>query len=154
MSVPLGQGHRLKLLHNYVSIGFMALLAEAAAQSADAGVDPAVLVEVLANGGGAGAALDRLPPTSSTEIASGLPFSSRTRPKDIDYYREMAQAAGAQQSIADGVSEAIRELSMTPDAKPTCPRWSAYSAGQGDDLSRESRRKRGCHLKFAGCSNI
>src|SRR5581483_8506370 len=56
---PVSLGHRLKLLHNYVSIGFMALLGEAAAQAVDAGVDPAIFIDVLAKGGGAGVALER-----------------------------------------------------------------------------------------------
>ncbi|SFE85510.1 NAD(P)-dependent oxidoreductase [Roseivivax sediminis] len=107
---PLGHGHRLKLLHNYVSVGFMTLLAEAAAQSADAGVDPSVLVEVLANGGGASAALDRLAPFILDGDRSGLPFAVANAAKDIDYYREMAEAAGAQQTVADGVSAAIRPV--------------------------------------------
>ncbi|SLN34379.1 2-(hydroxymethyl)glutarate dehydrogenase [Roseivivax jejudonensis] len=105
---PLGHGHQLKLLHNYVSVGFMTLLAEAAAQSADAGVDPAVLVEVLANGGGASAALDRLAPFIVDGDRSGLPFAVANARKDIDYYREMAEAAGGQTTVADGVSAAIR----------------------------------------------
>ncbi|WP_306132193.1 NAD(P)-dependent oxidoreductase [Roseivivax marinus] len=108
---PLGQGHRLKLLHNFVSVGFMTLLAEAAAQSADAGVDPAVLVDVLANGGGASAALDRLAPFIVDGDRSGLPFAVSNAAKDIDYYRDMAEAAGAQRTVADGVSSAIHGVS-------------------------------------------
>lgn len=104
---PLGHGHRLKLLHNYVSIGYMTLLAEAAAQAADAGVDPQVFVDVLAGGGGASAALDRLAPYIVAGDREGLPFFVSNAQKDIDYYRAMAEAAGAQQVIADGVSQAI-----------------------------------------------
>ncbi|MDR6266983.1 NAD(P)-dependent oxidoreductase [Roseobacter sp. N2S] len=103
----LGHGHRLKLLHNYVSIGFMTLLAEAAAQSADAGVDPEVFVDVLANGGGASAALQRLAPFITDGNRDGLPFFVSNAQKDIDYYRAMSGEAGAQQIIADGVASAI-----------------------------------------------
>ncbi|SNR68016.1 NAD(P)-dependent oxidoreductase [Puniceibacterium sediminis] len=104
---PLGHGHRLKLLHNYVSVGFMTLLAEAAAQSADAGVDPQVFVDVLAGGGGASVALDRLAPYIVEGNREGLPFAVANAQKDIDYYRSMSDAAGARTSIADGVSGAI-----------------------------------------------
>lgn len=103
----LGHGHKLKLLHNYVSIGFMTLLAEAAAQSADAGVDPQILVDVLAAGGGAGVALDRLAPYILQGDREGLPFFVENAQKDIDYYRDMATASGAQNAIADGVAKAI-----------------------------------------------
>ena len=49
-------GHRMKLLHNYVSIGHILLLAEAAAGAAEMGVNAQVFIDVLAKGGGAGAA--------------------------------------------------------------------------------------------------
>lgn len=104
---PLGQGHRLKLLHNYVSVGFMTLLAEAAAQAADAGVDPQVFVDVLAGGGGASAALDRLAPYIVEADRAGLPFAIGNAQKDIDYYRAMAETAGARQTVADGISAAL-----------------------------------------------
>lgn len=103
----LGHGHRLKLLHNYVSIGFMGLLAEAAAQSADAGIDPKVFVDVLASGGGASAALERLAPFITDGNRDGLPFFISNAQKDIDYYRTMSGEADAQKIIADGVANAI-----------------------------------------------
>src|SRR3954465_1882866 len=57
---PTGAGHRMKLLHNYVSLGSVALLPEPAACARRAGLDPEIFVDVLAKGGGAGAALNRL----------------------------------------------------------------------------------------------
>lgn len=106
---PLGHGHRLKLLHNYVSVGFMTLLAEAAAQSADAGVDPRIFVDVLAGGGGAGAALDRLTPYITEGDREGLPFSIANARKDIGYYRTMSEASGARRTVADGVFAALSD---------------------------------------------
>ena len=105
----VGAGHRLKLLHNYVSVGFMSLLAEAAAQSADAGVDPKFFVDVLATGGGASVALDRLTPFIVDGDREALPFSISNALKDFDYYRTMSQDAGARHKIADGVFEALSE---------------------------------------------
>lgn len=104
---PLGHGHRLKLLHNYVSVGFMTLLAEAGAQAADAGIDGQIFVDVLAAGGGASAALDRVGPYISQGDRDGLPFFIANGRKDIDYYRAMAEAAGGQTTIADGIAEAL-----------------------------------------------
>ncbi len=104
---PVGFGHRLKLLHNYVSVGSMALIAEAAAQAADAGVNPAVFVDVLTKGGGAGVALQRIAPFIVKGDASTVPFFISNALKDIDYYRTMASDSGASRSIADGVAAAI-----------------------------------------------
>ncbi len=47
---PVGAGHQLKLLHNFVSLGFSAVLAEAAAAAKRADVPASVFVEVLAKG--------------------------------------------------------------------------------------------------------
>ena len=105
---PLSHGHRLKLLHNYVSVGFMTLLAEAAAQAADAEIDPQVFVDVLAQGGGASVALERLAPYIVDQDREGLPFFVSNALKDIDYYRGMSEASGAQKTVADGISEALK----------------------------------------------
>ncbi|MDF1728541.1 MAG: NAD(P)-dependent oxidoreductase [Sulfitobacter sp.] len=104
---PLGSGHRMKLLHNFVSIGFATLLAEAAAQAKDGGVSPEMLVRVLGEGGGASVALDRLAPFVLKEDRSGLPFSVANGAKDIDYYLQMTRAAGARDSVASGINDAL-----------------------------------------------
>lgn len=104
---PVGFGHRMKLLHNYVSIGSMALLAEAAAHAGLAGVDSAAFVEVLAGGGGAGVALQRLSPSILSGDAAAVPFTLSNALKDIDYYRTMAANSGAASTVADGVAAAI-----------------------------------------------
>ncbi len=103
----VGFGHRMKLLHNYVSIGHMTLMAEAAAQAAEAGVDAQVFVDVLAKGGGAGAALERLRNCILTGDSSDVPFAIGNAIKDIDYYREMVGTTTGSRAVADGVSAAI-----------------------------------------------
>lgn len=103
-------GHRLKLLHNYVSVGFMSLLAEAAAQSADAGIDPQSFVDVLAEGGGGSVALDRLSPFILNGDSDSLPFTISNALKDFDYYRQMSTGAGAEHTIADGVHSALSQI--------------------------------------------
>lgn len=100
-------GHRMKLLHNYVSIGHMSLLAEAAAQAAETGVDAQVFIDVLAKGGGASAALERLRKCILTGDASDVPFSIGNAIKDINYYREMVGDRAGSRTIADGISAAI-----------------------------------------------
>ena len=121
----LGNGHRMKLLHNYVSVGFMTLLAEAAAQAADAGVDPGRFVNVLASGGGASVALDRMAPFITEGNREMLPFFVSNALKDIDYYCTMSEQAGAQKTIADGIRTAIS---------------GAVDAGHGQDFLPELAR--------------
>ena len=106
---PLGAGHRMKLLHNYVSLGFVTLLAEASACARRSEVSLDVFVEVLASGGGNSAALDRLKPFLLANDSSGLQFSIANALKDLGYYTQMAQDAGAAQGIAEAVRETLAQ---------------------------------------------
>ncbi len=99
----VGAGHSMKLLHNYVSLGTVTLLAEAAACAQRSGVAPEVFVEVLQKGGGGGIALDRIRPYLLAGDTSGLRFSIINACKDLGYYNTMAADAGAQLAIAASV---------------------------------------------------
>lgn len=101
----VGSGHRMKLLHNYVSLGCAALIAEAAACALAGGVDPQVFVDVLAKGGGGGVALERLSPYLLAQDASGLRFSMSNALKDMGYYSTMALDSAAAHGIADAVHD-------------------------------------------------
>lgn len=103
----VGAGHRMKLLHNYVSLGFMTLLAEVAAHATKAGLDPAILIDVLAKGGGRGAALQRMSPFLLTSNPSDVPFFIGNAAKDLGYYRQTAEAAGVYRTIADAVGRTL-----------------------------------------------
>jgi 3-hydroxyisobutyrate dehydrogenase-like beta-hydroxyacid dehydrogenase len=100
---PTGAGHRMKLLHNSVSLGFIALLAEAAACADRAGIAPEVLVDVLGKGGGGGMALERLKPYLLARDSSGLKFAMGNAQKDLGYYTQMARDTQAAHAIADAV---------------------------------------------------
>lgn len=106
---PVGTGHRMKLLHNYVSLGSVTLLAEAAACAERAGVAADVFVDVLTAGGGAGAALDRLRPYILAKDASGLQFAMSNAVKDLTYYTRMAADSDARHAVADAVAATLRD---------------------------------------------
>ncbi|HYP85054.1 NAD(P)-dependent oxidoreductase [Variovorax sp.] len=99
----IGTGHGMKLLHNYVSLGTVALIAEAAACAQRAGVDADVFVDVLAKGGGGGVALERLKSFITQQDPAGLRFAMSNAQKDLGYYAEMAGGAQAARAIADAV---------------------------------------------------
>jgi len=100
---PVSAGHGMKLLHNYVSLGMVTLLAEAAACAERSGVAPEAFVDVLAKGGGGGIALERIKPYLLARETSGLRFSIANARKDLDYYRQMATDAGAARDVAQAV---------------------------------------------------
>lgn len=102
----VGAGHAMKLLHNFVSLGTVALLCEAAACAQRAGVKPEVFVDVLAKGGGNGVALERLKPKLLTGSTDSLKFSMANAKKDLGYYNDMA----AQSSSSHGIAQAVDAL--------------------------------------------
>lgn len=127
---PVGAGHRLKLLHNYVSLGFAALLAEAAACAERAGVDPQVLVDVLAKGGGASVALDRLKPYMLERDPSGLQFFMSNALKDLRYYQAMAGEEQSPHAIADAVVQTYDTAVQQGDPRAMVPELISVLSGR------------------------
>jgi 3-hydroxyisobutyrate dehydrogenase-like beta-hydroxyacid dehydrogenase len=113
---PVGSGHRMKLLHNYVSLGSVALLAEAAACALRSGIAPEVFVEILAKGGGGGKALERITPYLLAQDSSALKFAMANAKKDLSYYNSMADQAGAVRDIGRAVLDTFtRAAGVAPE---------------------------------------
>lgn len=141
---PLGAGHRMKLLHNYVSVGFMAVLAEAAAQAQDAGIAAADLVAVLQAGGGAGVALDRMVPFLTRGDREAMPFSIANAAKDLDYYVQMADEADAVATAARGIRQLLADAAgsgageaMLPELAELARRRPSRDDGAPDPVAQE-----------------
>lgn len=118
---PIGSGHRMKLLHNYVSLGTVTLLAEAAACAQRAGVDTSTFVDVLTKGGGWGAALERLKPALLQGDPTGLRFSMANALKDLSYYNDMAQAIEAETGLAQAVQSTLSKACDAGHAQALVP---------------------------------
>jgi 3-hydroxyisobutyrate dehydrogenase-like beta-hydroxyacid dehydrogenase len=118
---PIGAGHRMKLLHNYVSLGMVTLLAEAAACAQRSDVNPHTFVDVLAMGGGWGAALERLKPFLLAGDNSGLRFSMANALKDLTYYNAMAQDADADHTVASAVKRTLELACQEVDPQTLLP---------------------------------
>jgi 3-hydroxyisobutyrate dehydrogenase-like beta-hydroxyacid dehydrogenase len=118
---PIGAGHRMKLLHNYVSLGTVTLLAEAAACAQLAGVNAQTFVDVLAMGGGWGAALERLKPYLASGDSSGLRFSVVNALKDMSYYNAMAQDTHADHTVAEAVRRTLETACQDGDPNALLP---------------------------------
>lgn len=99
----VGAGHTLKLVHNFVSLGFSAVLAEAVVASRSAGINDESLLSVLGSGGGGGVILERLRPYIERGDPSGFRFSVANANKDIGYYRAMLDDLQSARSVADTV---------------------------------------------------
>ena len=114
---PVSAGHRLKLLHNFVSIGQAVVIAEAVAAADRGGVELDVLTEVLATGGAGGVALERLRPFIEDGDSSAFRFALKNASKDLDYYTDMATSLDAQSNTAKAVSYVLKKaIERQPDA--------------------------------------
>ena len=114
---PVASGHRMKLLHNFVSLGLITLIAEAAACARQCGITDAVFAEVLGRGGGGGTALDRLKPYLLEGNTGALRFSVANAGKDLGYYNTMAAETGADLTIAAAVLDSIgQSAALEPEA--------------------------------------
>lgn len=118
---PIGAGHRMKLLHNFVSLGSVTLLAEAAACANAAGIPAQTLVDVLAMGGGWGAALERLKPFLLTGDTSGMRFSVANTLKDLTYYNQMALDLEADRTIAASLKKTLEIACKESDPQKLLP---------------------------------
>ena len=130
---PVGAGHQLKLLHNFVSLGFSAVLAEATAAARRAGVPASAFVEVLGKGGGGGVVFERLKPFILEDDVSSFRFTLSNGLKDLTYYAALAEDLGA----ADGMAQAARALYAAAveqghEARPV-PELIAILSGKGGD---------------------
>lgn len=125
---PVGAGHRMKLLHNYVSLGCAAIIAEAAACAQRAGIESSVFVDVLAKGGGGGAALERMRPFIESGDDSGLRFSLSNAHKDLGYYTTMAEETGAAHIAADAIEQLFKRGTQESAPNTTLPHLVALLA--------------------------
>ncbi len=118
---PVGAGHRMKLLHNYVSLGSVTLLAEAAACAQVGGVDAQTFVDVLSMGGGWGAALERLKPFLLDQDNSGLRFTVANALKDLSYYNDMAENMQVEHTVAAAIQSTLETACTQGHAQAFMP---------------------------------
>jgi len=127
----VGAGHQMKLLHNYVSLGTVTVIAEAAACARKSGIDPAVFVDVLAKGGGGGMALERLKPYLLNDgDTSNLKFTLSNALKDLGYYTTYASDTHADHLVASAIMKTIALASDEGHADEHMPNMVSYIAAR------------------------
>ena len=102
---PIGSGHTLKLVNNFISLGTSAVIAEAVATAAKLGVDLAKLYEVVSSGGANSAMFQMMMPWVLHGDDSRLKGPLRIGGKDLRFYCRMAEAATAPAFIAQAASQ-------------------------------------------------
>lgn len=114
----IGAGHQMKLIHNFVSLGFAGIFSEAAASAQVAGIKPEVFLEILGKGGGAGVVFNRLQPYLESGDVSGFQFSLSNARKDLTYYDTMATETGAKHDLASAMRKFYEDGASRDEAAP------------------------------------
>ena len=102
---PLGSGHMLKLINNFISIGTCAVISEAVATASKLGMDLAKVYEVVSSGGANSAMFQMVMPWALAGDDSRLKGPLRIAAKDMRFYCRLAEAAPATAFIAQAVNQ-------------------------------------------------
>lgn len=100
---PVGSGHKMKLLHNYLALGNTVLAAEATACAEACGVDMNIFCDVIMTGGGDSLVFRRLQPYIQAGDEENFKFSIGNAEKDLGYYTAMAENLGMPKTAAEAV---------------------------------------------------
>ena len=101
---PVGSGHTLKLINNFLSQGVAALVAEAVTTATKAGIDLKTLFDVVSAGGANSAVFQRFMPWVLGE-ENRMVFKLKNGQKDVRYYTHLAEAVGSTAFLGEAVHQ-------------------------------------------------
>jgi 3-hydroxyisobutyrate dehydrogenase len=108
---PLGSGHAMKALNNYVSAAGMIATAEALVAGARFGLDPAVMTDILNASSGRNNTTEVKVKQFMLSGAFASGFSAALMVKDVATAAQLARAVGASADFADHCAGIWREAS-------------------------------------------
>ena len=138
---PLGNGHALKLVNNYVSAGILALHAEALAFGMKAGLSLEKIVELVGSTGASSAHLLKIQPVKSFVGDFRRGFMTRLAAKDVRLALAMAKDAGVGTPVGLGLQATLKE---------TCDK--GYDADDISSVVRLREEEAGVKIRYAGKS--
>ncbi len=105
---PAGSGHKTKLIYNFITMGYAALISEALCACAATGVDMKRFSAVV-SAGGANSGIYQLivPKALENGDCSGLNFSLANAEKDLRYYNRMADTVPLTGILGRAVQHAL-----------------------------------------------
>lgn len=105
---PLGAGHKLKLINNYIALAAAAAAAEGIATAKKAGVDLKALTDIVLSGGANSVMFQRLSKYFLDGDDSHAIFALANCAKDLRYYTHMAEATPVVGFIAEAVHQTFQ----------------------------------------------
>jgi 3-hydroxyisobutyrate dehydrogenase-like beta-hydroxyacid dehydrogenase len=134
---PLGSGHTIKLINNFLAIGTSAIVGEALAAAILLGVDMKIFRQVAETGGANSAMLQRCMHWVLEGDDSHLQGTMRIALKDLRYYRKMADASHFYTTLAEAASQVYQLANQLGHSRQFMPVLSTILASFTDGKSRE-----------------
>ena len=105
---PVGSGHKTKLVYNFITMGYAALISEALCACAATGVDLKRFSDVVSAGGANSGIFQLIVPKALADgDCSGLAFSLANAEKDLRYYNRMADTVPLTGMLGRAVQHAL-----------------------------------------------
>jgi 2-hydroxy-3-oxopropionate reductase len=109
----LGAGHTVKLINNFYGMTIANAMAEAFAMADTAGVDRQALYDVMSSGPLHSNMMDFVTAYAVDGQAEALAFAIKNARKDLGYYSDMAEEAGADTIMSRCTRQALEEADGT-----------------------------------------
>ena len=106
---PVGAGHTAKLVNNFVTAGYTALIAEGFSVAAASGVDLERLYKVMSAGGADSGVLRKMVPPMLDGDLTGHQFAIKNADKDVGYFRRMIDGMPFDSIVGTGVFATYEE---------------------------------------------
>lgn len=104
---PVGAGHTIKLINNFMAMSHACVAAEAVAAARRAGLDLKVMFDLISAGGANSAQFQMIMPYALEGDASRLQFSIANARKDLAYYNAMATEGRLTGVVAPAVLQTL-----------------------------------------------
>jgi len=116
---PVGAGHTLKLINNFIAIGTAAVVAEGIAAGLKAKVDMKALNDIVMAGGAKSVMFERIIKVPLSDDDSAAKFAIDNARKDIRYYTNMTEMM----PLASPVAEAVHQTLVLAAAQGYGPKY-------------------------------
>jgi 3-hydroxyisobutyrate dehydrogenase-like beta-hydroxyacid dehydrogenase len=104
---PVGAGHTLKLINNFIAIGTAAVVAEGIAAGLKAKVDMKALNDIVVAGGAKSVMFERIIKVPLSDDDSAAKFAIDNARKDVRYYTNMTETMPLASPVAEAVHQTL-----------------------------------------------
>ena len=137
---PVGAGHTLKLVNNFIAQGTAAIIAEACVTARKSGVDLEKLFEVISNGGANSSVFQRMMPWILEQSEGGMIFKLALARKDVRYYTRLAEEVNVASIVGAAVHQAFTLALNQGEGEDYVPSL-ARGLGKANGVSIGPRRR-------------